>query len=147
MSFAALAPNRWRRPVLLALTLSILSGCASLSPTRCARSAMQSVDFAGMPDKQAHCIASGLIARRCGARYARLAGVGKEWLDLFGGGDASRDDLRADADGRACAARIKAAAATPDDADPTEFRTALTACCVDRWPNNHVSTAPADAIR
>ncbi len=147
MNSAGLTPHRWLQSLVVVTILVVLTGCVSLSPTRCARDAMQPVEFTGMPDKQAHCIASGLIAQRCGARYARLAGVGKEWLDAVGGGDASRDDLRANADGRACAVHVKAAATTPDEAGPTAFRMALTACCVDRWPNNGGMTVPADSTR
>ncbi len=133
-------PAAARYALLLAAVVS--GGCASLSPTACARGAIEPVDFAGMYDKQAHCIASGLITRRCGARYARLAGTGKEWLDAVGGGDASRQDLRANADGRACALQAATAESTPDE---TQFRVAISACCRQRWPETAASAASASA--
>jgi hypothetical protein len=85
---------------------------------------MAGPDYAAMPDKQAHCLASAKIALQCGARYARFAGVGKEWLDALRGGDPSRADLAANGVGRECAVTAKAAGATSDDA--------LLACCRDR---------------
>lgn len=87
---------------------------------------MAGPDYASMPDKQAHCVASAKIALQCGARYARWAGVGKEWLDAFGGGDASRADLAANAEGRECA---RQAAGAGDSSDG-----ALHACCKDALP-------------
>ncbi len=57
---------------------------------------------AGLPEARAHCIASALIARRCSAIEAQLAGTGKELRDLFTRGDASWDDWRADRAGIAC---------------------------------------------
>ena len=70
----------------------------------------------GLPDKQAHCTASGLIARYCSPTEAYIAGMSKEFRDLFGGGDAEWGDWRADRVGVSCARH----------ADDDE---ALTACC------------------
>jgi hypothetical protein len=71
---------------------------------------------ANLPDKRAHCLASGLIARYCSLPEAYIAGAGKELRDLVTGGDAEWADWRADRVGIACARR------TADD-------TALVACC------------------
>lgn len=57
----------------------------------------------GLTDAQAHCIASGLVARYCSVAEANLAGFGKEVRDLFTRGDASWADWRADRRGIACA--------------------------------------------
>lgn len=56
-----------------------------------------------IPDTQAHCLAAGLIARRCSVAEAVLASVAKEIRDLFGPGDAEWRDLKADAAGIRCA--------------------------------------------
>ena len=69
-----------------------------------------------LPDKRAHCLASGLIARYCSVPEAYLAGIGKEMRDLFTGGDVEWADWRADRVGVSCARH----------ADGDE---ALTACC------------------
>ena len=58
---------------------------------------------AGLPDKRAHCLAAGLIARYCSVGEAYIAGAGKELLDLFGGGDAQWSDRQADRVGIRCA--------------------------------------------
>jgi hypothetical protein len=73
---------------------------------------------ANLPDHDAHCLASGLIARYCSPTEAYLAGVGKELRDLFGRGDAEWADWRADRVGVRCAQRAE------DDA-------ALATCCKD----------------
>lgn len=67
-------------------------------------------------DTRMHCMATGLIARYCSTTEAVLAGTGKELRDLFGRGDASLSDIRADRRGLACARRAE------DDA-------ALVRCC------------------
>jgi hypothetical protein len=72
-----------------------------------------------LPDKQAHCLAAGLIARYCSQTEAYIAGAGKEWRDLFTGGDVEWADWRADRVGINCARHAQ------DDA-------ALTACCASR---------------
>jgi hypothetical protein len=56
-----------------------------------------------IPDAQAHCIASGLIARYCSVTEATMAGWGKELKDLLGPGDAEWRDLVSDRQGIACA--------------------------------------------
>jgi hypothetical protein len=57
----------------------------------------------GIPDKRAHCLAAGGIAQRCSALEADMAGIGKELSDLFGHGDPSWADWRADRVGIRCA--------------------------------------------
>ena len=54
-------------------------------------------------DKQAHCVATGVIARHCSITEAWLAGVGKELADVLGPGDAEWGDLIADGSGIRCA--------------------------------------------
>ncbi|MFO1464921.1 MAG: hypothetical protein U1F35_00520 [Steroidobacteraceae bacterium] len=61
----------------------------------------------GLRDKQAHCLAAGLIARHCSVTEAYLAGAGKEIADLFGHGDAQWSDWKADRAGIACARRAQ----------------------------------------
>jgi hypothetical protein len=56
-----------------------------------------------LPEKRAHCLAAGLIARYCSITEAYLAGSGKELGDLMGRGDAEWEDWRADRAGIACA--------------------------------------------
>jgi hypothetical protein len=72
-----------------------------------------------LPDKRAHCMASGLIARYCSLSEAHLAGAGKELRDLLGKGDAESSDLRANRTGIDCAREVE------DDQ-------ALARCCSDR---------------
>ena len=55
------------------------------------------------PDSEAHCIAAGLIARRCSIGEAWLASYGKELKDLLGRGDAEWRDVESDRRGVACA--------------------------------------------
>jgi hypothetical protein len=71
---------------------------------------------AGLPDKPAHCLAAGLIARYCSTTEAHLAAAGKEFRDLLSRGDASRVDWQASRVG------IRCARSTHDDQ-------ALSACC------------------
>jgi hypothetical protein len=89
--------------------LAMLAGCAA-NPERPAASSVgcaQSV-VAGLPpgldDAEKHCLASAGIARGCSTFEAWLAGMGKEVGDLFDDGDASMEDLHANALGRRCAA-------------------------------------------
>jgi hypothetical protein len=56
-----------------------------------------------IPDSQAHCMASGLIARYCSVTEANMAGWGKELKDLLGPGDAEWRDLVSDHKGITCA--------------------------------------------
>jgi hypothetical protein len=69
-----------------------------------------------LPDKHAHCLAGGLIARYCSVTEAYLAGAGKEVRDLLGAGDAEWRDWSADRVGIQCAREVA------DDAK-------LEACC------------------
>jgi hypothetical protein len=54
-------------------------------------------------DKRAHCLTAGRIAQRCSAFEADLAGIGKEFSDIFNHGDPSWADWRADRAGIRCA--------------------------------------------
>lgn len=56
-----------------------------------------------LPDKRAHCLAGGLIARYCSVGESYLAGIGKELSDLLGAGDAEWSDWQADRAGIRCA--------------------------------------------
>jgi hypothetical protein len=114
------------RALATLVACATLGACATVRPDACARRAIAGIDFAKMDDKQAHCIASGLIALECGARYAKFAGLGKEWMDAFGAGDPSRADLRANAVGRTCAGELVATVTGRLDA--------LQKCCASRWP-------------
>ncbi len=87
------------------LAVALLAGCGS-TPQRSSYACMRAVRGelpAGLPDARAHCLASALIARRCSPIEAQLAGLGKEFSDLFTRGDASWSDWRADRAGVACA--------------------------------------------
>ena len=72
-----------------------------------------------LPDKRAHCLAGGLIARYCSITEAYLAGAGKEVRDLLSRGDAEWKDWQADRTGIECARE------SPDDAT-------VSACCTER---------------
>jgi hypothetical protein len=89
-----------------------LAGCASIPnrPPRpepssygCMRAVVREKLPPDLPDKRAHCVASGLIARYCSVSEAHLAGAGKELRDLLGKGDAETSDLRANRAGIDCA--------------------------------------------
>lgn len=73
----------------------------------------------GLPDKRAHCIAAGLIARYCSVSEAYLGSIATELTDLIGPGDAEWADWQADRAGIACARD-----AADDDA--------AAQCCVQR---------------
>lgn len=77
---------------------------------------MDSLSLDGLPDSRKHCVAAGTIEQRCGWFASVAAGLGKEFSDAFGPGDAEWSDLRANAAGRDCAGRV---------ADPGD----LPACC------------------
>jgi hypothetical protein len=64
-----------------------------------------------LPDKQAHCLAAGLIARYCSRSEAYIAGYGKEFTDIFDGGDPEIGDIKADLVGIRCEARSATTAA------------------------------------
>ena len=66
---------------------------------------------ANLPDDQAHCMASGLIARYCSIPESYLAGYGKELRDLLGPGDAEWRDLTPDRAGVRCARHAESDAA------------------------------------
>ena len=93
--------------VLLALFLaacSTLSGGSRAAPSTgaCIHAVVRDLQQEDWPDKQMHCVASGLIAFHCSVTEAYLAGVGKEVKDVFGRGNAEWADLRADRKGIAC---------------------------------------------
>ncbi|HEU4627383.1 MAG TPA: hypothetical protein VFS52_21695 [Steroidobacteraceae bacterium] len=112
--------------ITLALfVFALLAGCGTVSqrPSRlepssygCMSAVVKQKLPAGLPDKQAHCVASGLIARYCSLPEAYMAGMGKELRDVVTRGDVEWADWRADRLGIACARRAA------DD-------TALVACC------------------
>jgi hypothetical protein len=103
------------RPLLLLAVLALLSACAG-NPQRAAPGAlacMQTVRDAapsGFSAPLKHCVVAGGIAMQCSVMESRLAGWGKELQDLFTSGDADREDLKADALGRRCAAAAADAA-------------------------------------
>jgi hypothetical protein len=76
---------------------------ASRSTLGCMRAAIAEHPLDLSDDRQAHCVAAGLIALRCSATEAWLASVGKEVSDIFGTGTAELRDLKADRDGIRCA--------------------------------------------
>jgi hypothetical protein len=113
------------RFALTILLLAELAGCASTAP-RLARSShgcMRAVVIdkvpADLPERRAHCIAAGLIARYCSSTEAYMAGAGKEVIDLIGPGNAEWADWKADRAGIDCARDAK------DDL-------AIATCCSDR---------------
>lgn len=113
------------RSAPLALLLFAISACGTvpLRPARlshsfygCMKAVLREKLPPDLPEDEAHCVASGLIARYCSVTEAYLAGAGKELRDLFGHGDAEWRDWVLDRAGIACARRAEG-----DDA--------LTACC------------------
>jgi hypothetical protein len=99
---------------MLLLSTLVLAGCASVPnrPPRlehssygCMSAAVEQKMTPQLPDRQAHCLAAGLIARYCSPTEAYLAGAGKEWRDLFTRGDAEWSDWQADRGGIGCARR------------------------------------------
>jgi hypothetical protein len=107
-------------PAVLLLVIA-LAGCASQAarPASSSYGCMVAERDAlphDMPDEQKHCVASGLIARHCSVGEANMAGLGKEFQDLFTGGDASWADWKMDRKGMSCARDA------PDDA-------AVAQCC------------------
>jgi hypothetical protein len=67
------------------------------------REILATQDLSKRPDSEAHCIAAGLIARRCSVGEAWLASYGKEVRDLLGRGDAEWRDIESDRRGIQCA--------------------------------------------
>jgi hypothetical protein len=110
------------------VTMANLTACATIAnrPPRlahstygCMQAVLQQKLPSNLPDKRAHCLAGGLIARYCSVTEAYLAGAGKEMRDLLGGGDAQWRDWRADRVGIECARE------SADDA-------AMEQCCTNR---------------
>jgi hypothetical protein len=97
-----------RRPCLV-LTCLMLGACATaanrpeVSTLGCVQSVLMRHVPAGLNDKQAHCLAAGLISRYCSRTEANMAAAGKEIADLFDAGDAEWADWRADRAGIRCA--------------------------------------------
>ncbi|MFT3906457.1 MAG: hypothetical protein QM718_09155 [Steroidobacteraceae bacterium] len=98
--------------------LLALGACAPLdrnarrdapTPLACMRTVVRERVPVEVDDKLKHCLAAGFIARHCSVLEARTAAWGKEFTDLFDGGDPSTADLRADRAG------IRCARAQPDD--------------------------------
>ena len=95
---------------LVATTL--LGACAaapgvqrlSASSLGCMRAVVREKLPQNLPDKQAHCLAAGLITHYCSRPEAYLASYGKEFTDIFDGGDPEIGDIRADLLGIHCAA-------------------------------------------
>jgi hypothetical protein len=94
------------------VVLTCLTACTPLAsqdqrPARsslsCARSVLESKLPDDLPDDVAHCLAAGFIARYCSLSEAYLSGVGKEFKDLVGPGDAEWRDWQSDRRGIACA--------------------------------------------
>ena len=83
--------------------LAVSEGRAGTSSLGCMRASLAGRDLSDRPDSEAHCIAAGLIARRCSVGEAWLASYGKEARDLLGRGDAEWGDLQADRRGIQCA--------------------------------------------
>ena len=103
--------TRWR--VVATVVASILlTACAaapgvqrlSASPLGCMRAVVREKLPQNLPDKQAHCLAAGMIAHYCSRTEAYIAGYGKEFTDIFDGGDPEIGDIRADLLGIHCAA-------------------------------------------
>jgi hypothetical protein len=117
------------RMAAVLLVMANLTACASIAsrPPRAERSSYGCMEAvikeklpADLPDKRAHCIASGLISRYCSITEAYLAGAGKEMRDLLSSGDSAEwKDWQADRVGIECARE------TADDA-------AVAECCAKR---------------
>ena len=114
---------------------ALLAGCSSAPGVKrlgassygCMHAVVQKFIPPGIPDKQAHCLAAGYIARYCSRSEAYVAGAGKEFTDLFDGGDAEWGDWVADRIGIACEAHAASDAA-------------LASCCVDELSRRHLKT-------
>jgi len=105
------------RAATLALAATLLAACASQPRApegSCMQRTMDSLDLSGLPSPRMHCVAAGTIEQRCGWFASVAAGLGKEFADAFGPGDAQWSDLKANAAGRDCARRADDPAALPD---------------------------------
>lgn len=117
------SPCQGRLGILVVVSLG-LCGCATPPdrPAASSYSCMVAVRDSVAPqgyDKRAHCLVSAGIAQRCSVFEADLAGLGKEFSDIFTpGGDPSWADWRADRAGIRCAKRGR---------DPA----VLAACCAE----------------
>jgi hypothetical protein len=91
-----------------ALALWALAGCATpldrpaASSYGCMVAVRDSIPKQSY-DKRAHCLVAGFIAQRCSVIEADIAGLGKEFTDIFDGGDPSWADWQADRVGIQCA--------------------------------------------
>jgi len=104
------------RAALAAVLLTMLTACATvpnqpprLEPTSygCMAQVLRQKLPPNLPDKRAHCTASGLITRYCSQTEAYVAGISKELRDLLGYGDAEWSDWSADRVGVNCARRAE----------------------------------------
>jgi hypothetical protein len=119
------------------LALLALGGCTAPGVQRlapgsldCMRAVVARKLPRSIPDKHAHCLAAGFIARYCSRSEAYIASVGKEVSDLFNGsGDFEIADLEADRIGIACEAH-----AASDQA--------LESCCLVELPKHHLPSNP-----
>jgi len=99
-------------------SVAVLTTCATapgvqrLTPSSlgCMRAVVRERLPPDLPDKQAHCLAAGMIARYCSRSEAYLAGYGKEFTDIFDGGDPEIGDIKADLMGIRCATRAASSA-------------------------------------
>jgi hypothetical protein len=125
-----------RGSAALLAVLAGLAGCSTASGVQrlepssleCMRAVVREKLPPHIPDKQAHCLAAGMIARYCSRPEAWIAGVGKEFTDLFDGGDAEWGDLVADRIGIVCEGE-----STSDEA--------LGRCCTAELRKRHLPTS------
>jgi len=121
-------------PALLALAgCTTAPGVQRLAPGSldCMRAVVAHKLPRSIPDKHAHCLAAGFIARYCSRPEAYEASVGKEVGDLFNGsGDFEIADLKADRIGIGCEAH-----AGSDQA--------LESCCLTELRKAHLPSNPA----
>jgi hypothetical protein len=108
-------------------------GVARLAPSSlgCMRAVVRDKLPQPLPDKQAHCLAAGLIARYCSRPEAYIAGYGKEFTDIFDGGDPEIGDIKADLMGIRCAS----GATTTHD---------LASCCATELTRRHLPWKPVE---
>jgi hypothetical protein len=121
------------------VAVTLLTACAAapgvqrLAPSSlgCMRAVVHDKLPQPLPDKQAHCLAAGLIVRYCSRSEAYLAGYGKEFTDIFDGGDPEIGDIRADLIGIRCARRSSSSAE-------------LAGCCATELTRRHLPWKPVD---